>query len=130
MNSTRDAPNILESQPIEDIDSFMYDGSVVSRTGESDKESELVKHVRHTTHQGHLEQKKHPYQNQTQLFNCHMKIILLYDLWKQTKNLEHNLYCMSPKNIDHWPERILNQELWRNAKQNPVFITTKKRKSR
>ena len=62
MNSTRDAPNILESQPIEDIDIhvFMYIGSVVSRAGESEKESELVKHAMHTTHQGHMEPQKHP----------------------------------------------------------------------
>ena len=37
MNSTRDAPNTLESQLIEDIDSFMYVGSDVSRAGGSGK---------------------------------------------------------------------------------------------
>ena len=52
MNSTRDAPSILESQQIEDIDKFIYVGSVVSRAGGSEKESELVKHAMPTTHSG------------------------------------------------------------------------------
>ena len=61
MNSTRDALYILEMQPIEDVGSFVYIESVVSRTGGSEKESELVKHAMPTAHQGHLEQQKHPY---------------------------------------------------------------------
>ena len=49
MNSTRDAS---PSQQTEDIDKFIYVGSVVSRTEGSEKESELLKNAMPTTHLG------------------------------------------------------------------------------
>ena len=42
MNSTRDAPSILESQQIEDIDKCIYVGSVVSRAGGSERERVII----------------------------------------------------------------------------------------
>ena len=40
-----------------------------------------------------------------------MKTIILYGsvTWKQTKNIEQNLYCMSPENIDNTLARKDNQ---------------------
>ena len=99
---------------------------------EDQRERERVRigKARHARHiQGHLEQQKHPYQDQTPALQLQYKdnsIIWLSDM--ETKNIVQKLCCMSAENIDNTlARRITNQELWRSAKQNPVFIITKER---
>ena len=113
-NSTRDAPSILESQQIEDIDKFIYDRIVVRRTGGSENESKIIKsrHAYNTLRVIWNNKNIHT-KTKLQLFNCNIKTILLYGsvTWKQTKNLVQNLYCMSAEIMHNTQARTDNQSI-------------------
>ena len=135
VNSTRDAAIMLEGQPIDDVESFTYLGSVVSRTGGSDEDVKVrIGKARHAYNTLGPVWNNRNIRTKTKLklFNSNVKTVLLYgsETWKHTKKLEQKLQvfintCLRRILRIHWPDRISNQELWRRTKQKPVFTTIK-----
>ena len=140
VNAAQQRPIILNGQPIEEVDSFTYLGSIVSKSGGTDEDVRArIAKARHAfvilkpvwrNVNLHLSTK-------LRLFNTNVKSVLLYgaETWRNTKSIDHKLQvfintCLRQILRIRWPERISNQELWQRTRQEPITITIKNRKWR
>ncbi|XP_052281618.1 uncharacterized protein LOC127879067 [Dreissena polymorpha] len=135
INATRKAPILLEDRSLEEVDSFVYLGSVVSETRGADED---VK-VRIGKAQYAFYMLRNIWRNRRlmlstklSLFNSNMKSVLLYgsETWKHTKALDHKLQvfinrCLRNILRIRWPNRISNQDLWKRTRQKPIATTIK-----
>ena len=136
--ATRRAPIPLEDRPLEEVDSFVYLGSVVSKAGGADEDVKVrigkaqcaFNMLRNTWRNRHLR-----LSTKLTLFNSNVKSVLLYgsETWKHTKALDHKLQvfinrCLRNILRIRWPDRISNQDLWKRTRQKPITTTIKERK--
>ena len=130
----------IQNEPIEDVSTFTYLGSITSISGgtEEDIRSRIGK-ARHvfTTLRPIWKNKNIRLPTKLKLFNSNVISTLLYgsETWIHTKALDEKLKvfvntCLRQILQIRWPETISNQDLWRTTRQVPITETIKKRKWR
>lgn len=138
MNTTNDNPIALGGRPLEEVDSFVYLGSVVDRQGGTDSDVAarvgkaravfiMLKNIWASKEIGEATKLK--------IFNSNVKSVLLYgsETWRMTKRTLHKIQtfingCLRRIFKIWWPDRIRNEELWERAKQDPITSQIGRRK--
>ena len=120
----------MDGRAIEDVDSFTYLGSMVSKTGgtEEDVKARIGK-ARHAFAMLRPVWKNANIHHLTKirLFNSNVKTVLLYgaETWRRTQRLDQRLQifintCLRQILRIRWPERVSNQVLWERTWQQPI----------
>ena len=139
-NTKSQASLMVNTQALEEVESFTYLGSVVDNLGGSDKDVKIRIGKARTAFNmmGSIWKARNiTLKTKIRLFNSNVKTILLYgaETWKTTKNLLHKLQvfinnCLRRILNIRWPEKISNKDLWEKTNQSPVDEELKKRKWR
>ena len=130
VNATSTSPIMLEGEALEEVDSFVYLGSVVDKQGGTDAD---VK-IRIGKARAAFQQLKNVWVSnnlgsklKVRIFNAMVKPVLLYgaETWRTTavnltriQSFINN--CLRRILRIHWPDKISNQELWQRTKQKPI----------
>ena len=140
INTNVDEDIKINEEPIEEVTSFTYLGSIIDGTGgaTADVKARIGK-ARGAFHQLQSVWKAGNIRTYTKIriFNTNVKSVLLYgsETWKLTKQTINKLQsfingCLRKIMKIHWPETIRNVVLWRKTGQQPVEREIKKRKWR
>ena len=130
VNDNSNTPIQLDQEAIEEINSFVYLGSVVDKLGGTDEDVKTrIKKARVAFIQLNNIWKSREIGQQTKIriFNSNVKSVLLYgaETWRTTKANLHKIQtfvntCLRRILRIHWPEKITNLELWRRTQQRPM----------
>ena len=130
VNATSTAPIMLEEEALEEVESFVYLGSIVDKQGGTDadvktrvgKARTAFQQLRNVWVSRHLRNNL-----KIRIFNTMVKPVLLYgaETWRTTatniKKLQSFINnCLRRILGIHWPDRISNLQLWQRTKQKPV----------
>ena len=138
MNNTSGDTIKLKGEDLEDMEHFTYLGSVVNKEGGTDKD--ICTRIGKAT--AAFKALNPLWNSQTasvktklQIFNTNVKSVLLYacETWRTTKASTHRLQtflnrCLRRILRIKWFHKVTNEELWRQAGQDPVDLQIKKRK--
>ena len=137
-NTPNQTPVEIQGQPLEEVDSFTYLGSVVDGNGgaERDVTSRISKARTAFFMLSNIwKEGKISLNTKLRLFNSNVKAVLLYgaETWKTTKGLVRKLQtfvnrCLRRIMNIRWPETITNEELWKRTKQTSIEGEIRKRK--
>ncbi|RUS73157.1 hypothetical protein EGW08_019079 [Elysia chlorotica] len=127
----------LHGENIEKVDKFVFLGSVVSKDGgtdeESDAESTRLDTPSSPSNQSGGLQHYRPVRNKIRIFNTNVKSVLLYgsEIWSATKISTTKLQTFTSRcliNIVNlrWPEVVSNKELWGRTKKTLIETEIKK----
>ena len=128
----------IGDEPLEEVDSFTYLGSIVNKQAGS--EEDIVNRLKKARQSfGMLSKiwKSNKLSRMTKLkiFNSNVKSVLLYgsESWSLTQKLENKVQVFVNNSLRRilrirWPQVISNQELWRQTDQRPIVSQIKKRK--
>ena len=130
VNATNTSPIMIEGEALEEVDSFVYLGSVVDKQGGTDAD---VK-IRIGKARAAFQQLKNVWVSnnlgsklKVRIFNAMVKPVLLYgaETWRTTavnltriQSFINN--CLRRILRIHWPDKISNRELWQRTKQKPI----------
>nr|KAG5687136.1 hypothetical protein BaRGS_034049 [Batillaria attramentaria] len=125
-------------EPIREVESFVYLGSVVDGQGGTDRDVTarigkaraamvMLKNV--------WASKVVSIRTKLRIFNSNVKSVLLYgcETWRTTKTMQQKIQtflntCLRRIFNIRWPEKIRNEELWERAGQEPVAKQILRRK--
>lgn len=140
INSTVDERLQVNNVEVEEVDSFVYLGSVVGKSGGSDEDVEArIKKARGTFSQLWKVWRSPQIRLKTKLriFNSNVKSVLLYgcETWKESAKLISKLQVFVNRCLRlilgiRWPNTISNAELRRRTGQEEVQTEIKRRKWR
>ena len=140
MNTANTNPIPLRGEPIEDVDSFTYLGSIVSKTGGTDedvkariqKARNAFLMMKNIWKSGNIR-----LQTKLQLFNSNVRSVLLYgsEKWRTKKYTITKVQTFVNKCLRwilgiRWVDEVTNVELWRRSQQEPVSDIIRRRKWR
>ena len=128
----------IDEEEIEEIDSFTYLGSIVSKDGGTDKDittrigkARTAFRILRPLWRSKVISRK----TKLQIFNTNVKSVLLYgaETWRTTKNMTDKIQtfinrCLRNILNIHWPEKITNKELWERSGQDKMEKQIKQRK--
>ena len=138
INTTARAPVTVGGEPIREVESFVYLGSVVDKQGGTDRDVSsrigkaraafiMLKNI--------WASMKISMTTKLRLFNSNVKSVLLYgsETWRLTKATMQKIQtfinmCLRRICNIRWPEKISNEELWQRAGQEPVDQQIRRRK--
>jgi hypothetical protein len=138
INTTARAPITVNGEPIKEVESFVYLGSVVDKKGGTDqdvtarigKARAAFVMLKNIWTSGEIRIK-----TKLRIFNSNVKTVLLYgcETWRTTKTIQRKLQtffntCLRRIFRIRWPETIRNEQLWEQAGQKPVRSQILKRK--
>lgn len=130
INTTAQAPVTVGGEPIREVESFVYLGSVVDRQGGTDQDVKarigkaraafvMLKNI--------WASKDIRINTKLRIFNSNVKSVLLYgaETWRMTKATQQKIQtffnsCLRRIFNIRWPEKISNIKLWERAGQEPV----------
>nr|KAG5696904.1 hypothetical protein BaRGS_015868 [Batillaria attramentaria] len=130
INTTTNTPVTVGGEPIREVESFVYLGSVVDGQGGTDRDVTarigkaraamvMLKNV--------WASKVISIRTKLRIFNSNVKSVLLYgcETWRTTKTMQQKIQtflntCLRRIFNIRWPEKIRNEELWERAGQEPV----------
>ena len=132
LNTTANTPPITVGggEPIQEVESFIYLGSVVDKKGGTDQDVTarigkartafvMLKKLWASRQIGE--------KTKLRIFNSNVKSVLLYgcETWRMTKKTTQKIQtffntCLRRIYNIHWPEKIRNEDLWERAKQEAV----------
>ena len=130
INTKATDPVKVNNDPIKEVDSFVYLGSVIDKTGGTDQDvtARIGKAraafitLRNIWTSRHISRR-----TKLRIFNSNVKSILLYgcETWRTTKTMQHKVQtfintCLRRIFNIRWPEKIRNEVLWEQAGQQPV----------
>nr|KAG5694647.1 hypothetical protein BaRGS_003925 [Batillaria attramentaria] len=136
--TTANTPVTVGGEPIREVESFVYLGSVVDGQGGTDRDVTarigkaraamvMLKNV--------WASKVVSIRTKLRIFNSNVKSVLLYgcETWRTTKTMQQKIQTFlntCPRRIFNirWPEKIRNEELWERAGQEPVAKQILRRK--
>ena len=138
MNTIANAPVTVGGEPIREVESFVYLGSVVDQQGGTDRDIT----ARIGKARGAFVMLKNIWASggismRTKLciFNSSVKSILLYgcETWRTTQMMQQKIqtfFKTCPRRIYkiQWQEKIRNEDLWERAGQEPVAKQILRRK--
>nr|KAG5686693.1 hypothetical protein BaRGS_013592 [Batillaria attramentaria] len=138
INTTANTPVTVGGEPIRQVESFVYLGSVVDGQGGTDRDVTarigkaraamvMLKNV--------WASKAVSIRTKLRIFNSNVKSVLLYgcETWRTTKTMQQKIQtflntCLRRIFNIRWPEKIRNEELWERAGQEPVAKQILRRK--
>nr|KAG5711058.1 hypothetical protein BaRGS_013792 [Batillaria attramentaria] len=138
INTTANTPVTVGGEPIREVESFVYLGSVVDGQGGTDRDVTarigkaraamvMLKNV--------WASKVVSIRTKLRIFNSNVKSVLLYgcETWRTTKTMQQKIQtflntCLRRIFNIRWPEKIRNEELWERAGQEPVAKQILRRK--
>jgi hypothetical protein len=137
-NTNKKEPFMLGNENIEDVESFVYLGSKVTKDGGTAQD--VVQRIQKEN--GAFVQLYPVWRNnkisiRTKfcIFCSNVKAVLLYgsETWKVTKNITSKLQvfvnrCLRRILNIYWPEVISNEELWRRAEETEISVQIRRRK--
>ena len=137
LNNRQQDPIKLEDDNLQDVDKFIYLGSVVYKDGGADKDirSRISKaryafiSLRPIWNSAPLSLR-----SKLRMFNTNVKSVLLHgsEIWRTTKTNTHKqqtFFNRCPRTINiRWLDVISNIDLWEQATQSPIDIEIRKRK--
>ena len=129
---------LVNDKQIENVDNFVYLGSVVTVDGGADQDI-LARVGKARTAFMMLKNiwsaKYISLKTKLKIFNSNVKSVLLYgcETWRATKRNMQHLQVFINKCLRRilgirWPDRIRNEELWRRTGQDPIQMDMTKRK--
>nr|KAG5687140.1 hypothetical protein BaRGS_019218 [Batillaria attramentaria] len=138
INTTANTPVTVGGEPIREVESFVYLGSVVDGQGGTDRDITarigkaraamvMLKNV--------WASKVVSIRTKLRIFNSNVKSVLLYgcETWRTTKTMQQKIQtflntCLRRIFNIRWPEKIRNEELWERAGQEPAAKQILRRK--
>ena len=133
INATARAPVTVGGEPIREVESFVYLGSVVDKQGGTNRDVSsrigkapaafiMLKNI--------WASMKISMTTKLRLFKSNVKSVLLYgsETLGMTKATIQNIMCHRRIFNTRWPEKISNEELWQRAGQEPVGQQIRRRK--
>nr|KAG5711528.1 hypothetical protein BaRGS_025955 [Batillaria attramentaria] len=138
INTTANTPVTVGGEPIREVESFVYLGSVVDGQGGTDRDVTarigkaraamvMLKNV--------WASKVVSIRTKLRIFNSNVKSVLLYgcETWRTTKTMQQKIQtflntCLRRIFNIRWPEKIRNEELWERAGQEPLAKQILRRK--
>jgi len=138
INTTANTPVEIDGDPIDEVDSFVYLGSMLDTHGGTDRDVTARIGKARTAFimlKNTWSSREISISTKLRIFNSNVKSVLLYgsETWRMTKKTKQKIQtfintCL--RRIFHirWPEKIRNAELWQRAGQEPVESQILKRK--
>ena len=138
MNTTANAPITVGGEPIREVESFVYLGSVVDHQGGTDRDvtARIGKAraafvmLKNIWAAGVISMR-----TKLRIFNSNVKPVLLYgcETWRTTQTMQRKIQtffntCLRRIYKIQWQEKIRNEELWERARQEPVAKQILRRK--
>nr|KAG5700998.1 hypothetical protein BaRGS_022709 [Batillaria attramentaria] len=138
INTTANTPVKVGGEPIREVESFVYLGSVVDGQGGTDRDVTarigkaraamvMLKNI--------WASKAVSIRTKLRIFNSNMKSVPLYgcETWRTTKTMQQKIQtflntCLRRIFNIRWPEKIRNEELWERAGQEPAAKQILRRK--
>nr|KAG5692449.1 hypothetical protein BaRGS_010159 [Batillaria attramentaria] len=138
INTTANTPVTVGGEPIREVESFVYLGSVVDGQGGTDRDVTarigkaraamvMLKNI--------WASKVVSIRTKLCIFNSNVKSVLLYgcETWRTTKTMQQKIQtflntCLRRIFNIRWPEKIRNEELWERAGQEPATKQILRRK--
>nr|KAG5689797.1 hypothetical protein BaRGS_007075 [Batillaria attramentaria] len=138
INTTANTPVTVGGEPIREVESFVYLGSVVDGQGGTDRDVTarigkaraamvMLKNI--------WASKVVSIRTKLRIFNSNVKSVLLYgcETWRTTKTMQQKIQtflntCLRRIFNIRWPEKIRNEELWERAGQEPAAKQILRRK--
>jgi hypothetical protein len=135
INTSKTGPFTRRGESIEDVDSFIYLGSMVAKAG--GVEQDVLQQIQKAN--GAFVQLYPVWKNsiistrtKLRIFRSNVKSVLLYgsETWKVIKTTTSKLQtfvnqCLQQILNIHWPEVISNEELWRRTGETEISIQIK-----
>ena len=130
MNITANTPVTVGGEPIREVESFIYLGSVVDQQGGTNRDVKarigkaraafvMLKNIWAS---GGISMR-----TKLRIFNSNAKSILLYECetWRTTQTMQRKIQaffntCLRRIYKLRWQEKIRNEDLWERARQEPV----------
>ena len=127
MNTTANAPITVGGEPIREVESFVYLGSVVDHQGGTDRDVTarigkaraafvMLKNI--------WASGGNSMRTKLRIFNSNVKSVLPYgcEKWRTTQTMQRKIQtffntCLSRIYKIQWQEKIRNEELWERAGQ-------------
>nr|KAG5699276.1 hypothetical protein BaRGS_000478 [Batillaria attramentaria] len=138
INTTANTPVTVGGEPIREVESFVYLGSVVDGQGGTDRDVTarigkaraamvMLKNI--------WASKVVSIRTKLRIYNSNVKSVLLYgcETWRTTKTMQQKIQtflntCLRRIFNIRWPEKIRNEELWERAGQEPAAKQILRRK--
>ena len=127
INNKQEGPVTVSGKAVTDVDGFVYLGSKISQTGDTDEDikARLKKANSIST------------KTKLRIFNSNVKSVLLYrsEIWKAiytntTKIQTFVNGCLRQILHLRWFDKVPNAELWTSTNQQPMNVQVKRRKWR
>ena len=130
MNTTANAPITVGGEPIREVESFVYLGSVVDHQGGTDRDvtARIGKArtafvmLKNIWASGRISMR-----TKLCIFNSNVKSVLLYgcETWRTTRTMQRKIQTFFNTRLRRiykiqWQEKIQNKDLWERAGQEPV----------
>ena len=138
INTTASTPVIVSGEPIREVESFVYLGSIIDAQGGTDRDVKArigKARAAFVTLKNIWRAKDIKTSTKLRIFNSNVKSILLYgcETWRTTKTMQQKIQTFINTCLRHifnirWPEKIRNEELWEKAGQEPVVKQILRRK--
>ena len=140
VNNQSQEPISVYGEPIEEVDFFIYLGSVVDKLGGTDADIKTRKGKARSA----FKKMKNVWSSamlstriKVRIFNSTIKPVLMYgsETWRMNSTPINKVQsfvnsCLRKLLRIHWPEVITNQELWEKTRQTPVKEDITQRKWR
>ena len=138
INNKKQDPITLHDEDLNEVEKFVYLGSVVSKDGGTDEDvKSWINKARHAfnTLCPIWNSSALSLHNKIRIFNTNVKCVLLYgaETWRTIKSNIHKLQtfinrCLRNIINIRWPDVISNIDLWDKTGQNPIEVEISKRK--
>lgn len=137
-NTTADNPVMINGEPIKEVESFVYLGSIIDGQGGSDRDVKarigkargafvMLKKI--------WSSKEISQRTKLRIFNSNVKSVLLYgcETWRTTETMLGKIQifvntCLRRILNIRWTDRIRNEDLWQRADQKPAAQQILRRK--
>ena len=138
MNTTANAPVTVGGEPIREVESFVYLGSVVDQQGGTDRDvtARIGKAraafgmAKNVWASGGISMR-----TKLRIFNSNVKSVLLYgrETWRTTQTMQQKMQtflntCLRRIYKIQWQEKIRNEDLWEQVGREPVAMQILPRK--
>ncbi|XP_068723948.1 uncharacterized protein [Montipora capricornis] len=138
INTTANNPVTVSGEPIKEVESFVYLGSVVGQQGGTDRDvtARIGKaRAAFVMLKSIWASKEISARTKLRIFNSKVKSIQLYgcETWQMTKTIQQKIQtffntCLRRIFNIRWPEKIRNEDLWEREGQEPVVKQILRRK--
>ena len=130
INATVNAPITVNGEPVKEVESFVYLGSVIDKQGGTDRDvAARIGKARgaFVTLKNIWAAKEINLKTKIRIFNSNVKTVLLYgcETWRTTKKMLQRIQtfinsCLRRIYHIRWQDKIRNEDLWERAGQASV----------